>query len=319
MFDGNASDRKIYVPAGSGADYKEKQYWSKYKDYIFEKGPANNEIWYTTTDGAVAEFYFGVSNITPMPTQYYNEEQNCWVVKFDESCMSGGMPNPCGFALFTDSSNARITTLKFSENDRLFDFVVNGGGDWDPRSMTSLREINVPNYVTKLDTSEYSYTGVGTFQDCTSLETITLSNKLTVIGNNTFFNCSSLTSITIPDSVTTIGGYAFHGCSSLKSVTLGEGLDNLKNFGVFMGCRSLEEIIIPSNITEIHKETFQNCDRLHTIYCKRETPPAYGYSNLAHVNIEKIYVPASDDDSIINAYKAAEGWSSYKDYIFEEK
>ena len=341
MFTGNASGRKIYVPAGSEADYKEKQYWSEYKDYIFEEGPANNEIWYTTTDGAVAEFYFGVSNITPMPTQYYNEEQNCWVVKFDESCMSGGMPNPCGFALFTDSSNARITTLKFSENDRLFDFVVNGGGDWDPRSMTSLREINVPNYITKLDTSEYSYTGVGTFQDCTSLETITLSNKLTVIGNNTFFNCSSLTSITIPDSVTTIGtaafyccsltsvtipnsvttigGYAFHGCSSLKSVTLGEGLDNLKNFGVFMRCRSLEEIIIPSNITEIHKETFQNCDRLHTIYCKRETPPAYGYSNLAHVNIEKIYVPASGDDSIINAYKAAEGWSEYKDYIFEEE
>ena len=36
MFDYNASDRKIYVPAGSGADYKEKQYWSTYKDYIYE-------------------------------------------------------------------------------------------------------------------------------------------------------------------------------------------------------------------------------------------------------------------------------------------
>ena len=36
MFYGNASDRKIYVPAGSGADYKEKQYWSTYKDYIYE-------------------------------------------------------------------------------------------------------------------------------------------------------------------------------------------------------------------------------------------------------------------------------------------
>ena len=25
----------------------------------------------------------------------------------------------------------------------------------------------------------------------------------------------------------------------------------------------------------------------------------------------KIYVPASDDDTIINAYKAADGWSNY--------
>ena len=31
----------------------------------------------------------------------------------------------------------------------------------------------------------------------------------------------------------------------------------------------------------------------------------------------KIYVPASDDDSIINAYKSAYGWSSYASYIEE--
>ena len=30
-----------------------------------------------------------------------------------------------------------------------------------------------------------------------------------------------------------------------------------------------------------------------------------------------IYVPASDDDSIINAYKAADGWKDYADYIEE--
>ena len=31
----------------------------------------------------------------------------------------------------------------------------------------------------------------------------------------------------------------------------------------------------------------------------------------------KIYVPASDDDSIINAYKAAAGWKEYADAIEE--
>jgi hypothetical protein len=30
-----------------------------------------------------------------------------------------------------------------------------------------------------------------------------------------------------------------------------------------------------------------------------------------------IYVPASEDDSIINAYKAATGWKEYKAYIYE--
>ena len=36
----------------------------------------------------------------------------------------------------------------------------------------------------------------------------------------------------------------------------------------------------------------------------------------------KIYVPASDDDSVINAYKAAAGWSEYaadiEEYEFTE-
>lgn len=31
----------------------------------------------------------------------------------------------------------------------------------------------------------------------------------------------------------------------------------------------------------------------------------------------KIYVPASDDDSIINAYKAQRYWSNYASYIEE--
>ena len=35
MFYGNASDRKIYVPAGSVEDYKAKEYWSAYEDVIF--------------------------------------------------------------------------------------------------------------------------------------------------------------------------------------------------------------------------------------------------------------------------------------------
>ena len=34
MFDGNASDRKIYVPTASVEAYKSAKYWSDYADYI---------------------------------------------------------------------------------------------------------------------------------------------------------------------------------------------------------------------------------------------------------------------------------------------
>ena len=36
-FDGNASDRKIIVPVGSGEAYKSAKYWSEYADAIYEE------------------------------------------------------------------------------------------------------------------------------------------------------------------------------------------------------------------------------------------------------------------------------------------
>ncbi len=41
-----------------------------------------------------------------------------------------------------------------------------------------------------------------------------------VVGERAFENCTSLTSIKIPDRVTEIGSYAFGGCSSLTSVEI---------------------------------------------------------------------------------------------------
>ena len=68
-FDYNASGRKIYVPAESVAAYKSADYWKDYAadivGYDFENGvvvtpkPANNEIWYTTSNGQIVELYSG--------------------------------------------------------------------------------------------------------------------------------------------------------------------------------------------------------------------------------------------------------------------
>ena len=62
-----------------------------------------------------------------------------------------------------------------------------------------------------------------------------------------------------------------------------------------------------------------DCSSLKYVYCKATIPPIleeryYGvfYNNASG---RKIYVPASDDDSIINAYKS--DWSGYKSCIYE--
>ena len=58
------------------------------------------------------------------------------------------------------------------------------------------------------------------FYHCTSLESVTIGNRVTSIGSYAFCNCNSLTSITIPDSVTRIGESVFRDCTSLESITL---------------------------------------------------------------------------------------------------
>ena len=58
-----------------------------------------------------------------------------------------------------------------------------------------------------------------TFLACYSLESVTIPNSVTSIGEHAFNDCISLQSITIPNSVTSIGEYAFDGCYNLKKVT----------------------------------------------------------------------------------------------------
>ena len=84
------------------------------------------------------------------------------------------------------------------------------------------------------------------FAVCTSLESITLPESVTEIGDCAFSRCVSLKSVAIPDSVTKIGLRAFAECTSLESITL------------------------PESVTEIGEEVFIGCDSLTTIYCTKE-------------------------------------------------
>lgn len=98
-----------------------------------------------------------------------------------------------------------------NENDLPDVLYVEDGTLYSAYGDTDIESITIPNNVTRI--------GDKTFWDFISLTTIKIPNSVTSIGNYAFRNCTSLKNITIPDSVTEIGFYAFSSCHKLTVFT----------------------------------------------------------------------------------------------------
>ena len=123
------------------------------------------------------------------------------------------------------------------------------------RECTSVDSITIPDRV---------YISGNTFFKCISLHTITLPEHLSVLERGVFFQCVSLDSICIPKTVLTIGNGTFNGCSSLRFVEIPNGVKTLGE-DAFSGCTSLESIVIPNSVTDIGIRAFEDCTHLKSV------------------------------------------------------
>lgn len=134
------------------------------------------------------------------------------------------------------------------------------------------------------------------------------------------YNCNA---ITIPSNVKKIGGSAFYNCRELEQLSFDEGVEIIDS-SAFYWCSAIQQVTLPASVKEIGDQAFRECQAMTEFYCKATTPPIARVDNATDTwdafSITDgfvIYVPASDDDSIINAYKAADGWQKYADRIQE--
>ena len=110
--------------------------------------------------------------------------------------------------------------------------TVNGEGEVVTAKLYGVKPVAPSKYYSEdsLETVslEEGITSIGdlAFAYCSKLANITMSNTITSIGNYAFYH-SNLTNILIPDSVISIGDYAF-GIRSLENIVLG---DNLQYIG----------------------------------------------------------------------------------------
>lgn len=172
----------------------------------------------------------------------------------------------------------------------------------------------------------------------TKLEAVTVPLEITTIRAYAFYYTKDITSVALHSSVTSIGRYAFNGCP-LTSLTGTSGITSL-GYGAFNSVTTLSELALPSittidgwafynarfttldfgpNLTSIGGTTtytFSN-GTFTNIIVRATTPPTAAANDFRSATITKIYVPYSADHSILNAYKAATGWSNVASKIYE--
>lgn len=168
------------------------------------------------------------------------------------------------------------------------------------------------------------------FMNCANLESVTIPEGVTSIGNysflyckklkiklpstirnikwGAFWDCISIDTMTLPEGMTTIGKYAFNGCTGITSVTLPSSLTSIGAYA-FRGCFGITEIIIPGKVTSIGENAFYNCKKLATVTVERETPATADATTFSGLPTNAVlYVPTL---SSVNSYKSATGWSVF--------
>lgn len=123
-------------------------------------------------------------------------------------------------------------------------------------------------YTTTAGTWKLKIVSVGTSTSASiakytgTVKNLTIPSKISGINivdteKYAFENCKTLESVTIPSSITDIDFYSFRGCSSLETVTIKGVVSNI-GVSAFENCTKLKTINLPDGITNILPNAFYN-------------------------------------------------------------
>lgn len=293
-FDDIADNALIYVPAESVDKYKTASGWSRYEDiivgYNFETGeivdttkPANNEIWYSTTDGApIDSFDVGdatiVSNIYQDGKGVITCDKDITYIKTGDRNRLTSLIIPNGVTSIGSLSDCtNLQKLVIPNSVALYNYH----GYFDNCTGELIVNCNIPSPGYAGETlgvfsgSKFSkvtigddvkFIGTRAFFGCNTIQSIHIGKGVNEIGYYTFYNCQGEIYIdcNIPDSVNTTYGGAFYG-SMFSRITIG---DNVSTIGemAFKDITTITEINIPKGVTEIRSTAFSGCSNLQSVY-----------------------------------------------------
>lgn len=144
-----------------------------------------------------------------------------------------------------------IANMAFAETSGVANVTI-------PKSVENLGRYTFQNSlvqsVTIADNTKATEIGEGFFSSCSAAE-ITIGSGITDIASFAFDNCSSIETLSLPDSIERIGMYAFNGCNIYNITALPANLKVIAEQGID-GIKLSGDIVLPSDLESIGSYAF---------------------------------------------------------------
>lgn len=191
-------------------------------------------------------------------------------------------------------------------------------------------DVVIPSTIVSSNYGELPVVGVyqSAFSDCTDLNSVTLPESVTEIGNYAFDSCEKLKTVVMP-GVKAIGHWTFRNCYALENLTFSDKLEWIGNF-CFDKNYAQTVVDLPASVTQLYGFIWEGCPNITTFICRATTPPPvkkgeldgeeiysifddnnYHYVNDVYVG-RKLYVP----DEALADYRTAGGWNQFYPEIY---
>lgn len=258
--------------------------------------------------------------ITSLSPDFYTHpfKENADIVSFDELAKLSNVTSLSACEFYRDTNLESIDLKNISSiSDACF------------QRCSSLN--NVKN------AGNVNYIGQWAFESCSSLTSIDTSGVKT-LQQGAFVGCSSLTHfdtssieelyqqnfgyyegvVELPN-LKNLYGYTFNNAKKITKLVIGGTITSFPDSAVFSWMDRCVGITLPASLQTMGKYNFLNLSgNLRYIKILATTPPTLPTddNDISNKTNLKVYVPDSANDSVLNAYKAASGWSMFASKIY---
>ena len=97
--------------------------------------------------------------------------------------------------------------------------------------------------------------------NCQFIESVTISEGVTIIHNEAFYLCKNLKKVTLPSTLEWIQDWAFAGCESLETVRIPDSVTQI-SIRAFSDCKNLFSLTLGASVELIEESAFENCTSL---------------------------------------------------------